>query len=261
MRIAVVGATGLVGSALVSAAKADGHEVVALSRETGADVLKAEGLAELLDHAEVVVDVTQSPSLDEQEATAFFSKAAENLSLAAAAAGVGRSVVLSIIGVDQLAAAGEDAGTGYDGYYRAKYAHEQATRKHAAAAHVVRSGQFHDIARQAIGWGREGDRTIVPDLVIQPVAVESMVSVLLHAATGGIPGPLTEVAGPQPEHLGALSAAYAAHTGDPVDVVAAPVGDLVRNGILLPNPSAFLVGPTFAEWLSTHTSRSTGAGA
>jgi uncharacterized protein YbjT (DUF2867 family) len=251
MRIAVVGATGLVGSALVHVARAADHDVLALSKEMGADVLRPEGLAELLDRADALVDVTQSPSLDESGATAFFSKAAANLGLAAAHAGVGRSVVLSIIGVDQVAATGADAGTGFDGYYKAKYAHEQATREHAPAAHVVRSAQFHDIARQFLGWGRDGDKTTVPDLVIQPVAVQSMVDVLLRAATGEIDDPLTEVAGPRREHLGELSAAYAKHIGDPVDVVVVPVGDLVRKGALLPKEGAILVGPTFDEWLST----------
>jgi uncharacterized protein YbjT (DUF2867 family) len=166
MRIAIVGATGLVGSALVRAAQAAGHDVIALSKESGVDVLQPEGLADLLGGAEAVVDVTQSPSLDEDEATRFFARAAENLGRAGTAAGVQRSVVLSIIGVDQVAAAGTDAGTGFDGYYRAKYAHEEATRDHAPGARVVRSAQFHDIARQAIGWGRDGDRTTVPDVVI-----------------------------------------------------------------------------------------------
>jgi len=261
MRIAVVGATGLVGSALVNVAQAGGHDVIALSRDMGADVLRSEGLAEFLDGADAVVDVTQSPSLDEALATAFFATAAENLGLAAAAAGVRRSVVLSIIGVDQIAAPGAEAGTGFDGYYRAKYAHEQATREHAPAAHVVRSGQFHDIARQAIGWGRDGDRTSVPDLVIQPVAVESMVQVLLGAATGEIGSSLVEVAGPQREHLSELSAAYAEWAGDPVDVVAAPIGEMVRDGVLLPNEGALLVGPTFAEWLSTSARTGPAAGA
>ncbi len=261
MRIAVVGATGLVGSALVHVAQAGDHDVIALSKEMGADVLRSEGLTELLDGADAVVDVTQSPTLDEAHATAFFSTAAENIGRAAAAAGVRRSVVLSIIGVDQIAAPGADAGTGFDGYYRAKYAHEEATREHAPAAHVVRSGQFHDIARQAIGWGRDGDRTTVPDLVIQPVAVEAMVQVLLSAATGEIDGPLTEVAGPRREHLSKLSAAYAEWAGDPVNVVAAPIGEMVRNGVLLPNEAALLVGPTFAEWLSTSARKGTAAGA
>ena len=147
MRIAIVGATGLVGSALVRAAQAAGHDVIALSKESGVDVLQPEGLADLLGRVEAVVDVTQSPSLDEDEATRFFARAAENLGRAGTAAGVHRSVVLSIIGVDQVAAAETDAGTGFDGYFRAKYAHEEATRAHAPGARVVRSAQFHDIAR------------------------------------------------------------------------------------------------------------------
>jgi uncharacterized protein YbjT (DUF2867 family) len=251
MKIAIVGATGLVGSALVKAAHDAGHEVVALSKESGVDVLKPEGLADLLDSPEAVVDVTQSPTLDAAEAGAFFARSAQNIGQAAGDAGARRTVVLSIIGVDLIAEADTEAGTGFDGYYRAKYVQEQATLTHAPNAHVVRSGQFHDIARQAIGWGRDGDSTTVPDLVIQPIAVDAMVKVLLGAATGELPGPLTEVAGPQVEHLTALSTSYAAHVEDPVKVVPGPIGDPVRDGVLLPGQDAHLVGPSFDEWLAS----------
>jgi uncharacterized protein YbjT (DUF2867 family) len=250
MKLAILGATGLVGSALVTAAQAAGHEVVALSKETGTDVLQPEGLADQLATPDAVVDVTQSPSLDEAEAGAFFAQAASNIGQAAHEAGAARTVVLSIIGVDRIAEAGTEVGTGFDGYYRAKYVQEQAATAHAPGAHVVRSGQFHDIARQAIGWGRDGDQTTVPDLIIQPIAVDAMVEVLLRAATGELPGPLTEVAGPQVERLADLSTRYAARVGDPATVVPAPVGDLVHDGILLPGSDAHLVGPSFEEWLA-----------
>lgn len=250
MKLAIVGATGLVGSALVRAAQDAGHEVVALSKESGADVLQPEGLAEQLASPEAVVDVTQSPTLDEAEAGAFFSRSAQNIGQAARDARASRTVVLSIIGVDRIAEPDTEAGTGFDGYYRAKYVQEQATLANAPGAHVVRSAQFHDIARQAIGWGRDGDRTTVPDLVTQPIAVDAMVPVLLRAATGELPGPLTEVAGPRVEHLAALSTSYAARVGDPVEVVPGPVGDMVRDGVLLPGQDAHLVGPSFEEWLA-----------
>jgi uncharacterized protein YbjT (DUF2867 family) len=200
MNIAIVGATGLIGSQLVSLAKSRGHEVIALSIESGTDVIAPEGL-EALAGAEAMVDVTQSPSLSEQDATAFFTRAAENLGKAATEARVRRSVVLSIIGVDKIAAAETEPGTGFDGYYRAKFAHEQATLAFAPGPHVVRSSQFHDIARQAIGWGRDGDRSTISDLTIQPVAVSAMVEVLLAAATGAVDAEVTEVAGPQLEQL------------------------------------------------------------
>jgi uncharacterized protein YbjT (DUF2867 family) len=250
MKLAILGATGLVGSALVKAAQDAGHEVVALSKETGTDVLQPDGLADQLASPDAVVDVTQSPSLDEAEAGAFFAMAAANIGQAAHDAGATRTVVLSIIGVDRIAEAGTDVGTGFDGYYRAKYVQEEAATAHAPGVHVVRSGQFHDIARQAIGWGRDGDQTTVPDLVIQPLAVDAMVQVLLRAATGELPGPLTEVAGPQVEHLAALSARYADRAGDPVTVVPSPVGELARDGVLLPGTDAHLVGPSFEEWLA-----------
>ena len=250
MNIAIVGATGLVGSQLVSLAKSRGHEVIALSIESGTDVTAPEGL-EALAGAEAMVDVTQSPSLSEEDATAFFTRAAENLGKAATEARVRRYVVLSIIGVDKIAAAETEPGTGSDGYFRAKFAHEQATLAFAPGPHVVRSSQFHDIARQAIGWGRDGDRSTIRDLTIQPVAVSAMVEVLLAAATGAVDAEVTEVAGPQREQLADLSTRYAAHVGDPVSIVAAPVGDAVRHGILLPGSQARLVGPSFAEWLAS----------
>ena len=248
MNIAIVGATGMVGSQLVSLAKSRGHEVIALSKESGTDVTAPEGLSEALAGAEAMVDVTQSPSLNEEDATAFFTRAAENLGKAAIEARVRRYVVLSIIGVDKIAAAKTEPGTGSDGYFRAKFAHEQTSLAFAPGPHVVRSSQFHDIARQAIGWGRDGDRSTVSDLTIQPVAVSAMVEVLLAAATGA---EVTEVAGPQLEQLADLSTRYAAHVGDPVSIVAAPVGEAVRHGILLPGPQARLVGPSFAEWLAS----------
>jgi uncharacterized protein YbjT (DUF2867 family) len=250
MNIAIVGATGLVGSQLVSLAKSRGHEVIALDIQTGTDVIAPEGL-EALAGAEAMADVTQSPSLSEEDATAFFTRAAENLGKAATEARVRRYVVLSIIGVDKFAAAETEPGTGFDGYYRAKFAHEQATLAFAPGPHVVRSSQFHDIARQAIGWGRDGDRSTISDLTMQPVAVSAMVEVLLAAATGAVDAEVTEVAGPQREQLADLSTRYAAHVGDPVSIVAAPVGDAVRHGILLPGSQARLVGPSFAEWLAS----------
>jgi uncharacterized protein YbjT (DUF2867 family) len=250
MNIAIVGSTGLVGSQLVSLAKSRGHEVIALSIESGTDVTAPEGL-EALAGAEVMVDVTQSPSLSEEDATAFFARAAENLGKAATEARVQRSVVLSIISVDKIAAAETEPGTGFDGYYRAKFAHEQATLAFAPGPHIVRSSQFHDIARQAIGWGRDGDRSTIRDLTLQPVAVSAMVEVLLAAATDAVDAEVTEVAGPQREQLANLSTRYAAHVGDPVSIVAAPVGDAVRHGILLPGSQVRLVGPSFAEWLAS----------
>lgn len=250
MKLAIIGSTGLVGSQLAELAGSRGHSVAGVSKESGVDLLVGTGLDEVLDGVEAVVDVIQSPSFEQQASTKFFTTVAENLGKAAAKAGVGRAVVLSIVGVDRVAVAEEDAGTGYDGYYKAKFAQEQATREHSPGARVVRSTQFHDIARQAIGWARTGNTTTVPDLWIQPVDVAAMVNVLLDVAEGNRDGDLVEVSGPRTEHLAAMSTAYASYQNDDVRVVAGPVGEAVRDGILLPGPDGIPVGPTFDEWLA-----------
>jgi uncharacterized protein YbjT (DUF2867 family) len=254
MKLAVIGSTGLVGSQLVALALSRGHVVTGISKESGADVVVGTGLADALAGVEAVVNVIQSPDLEQRSSTEFFTTVAATLGRAASGAGVARTVVLSIIGVDRVAAADSDVGTGYDGYYTAKFAQEQATREGTPGTYVVRSAQFHDIARQMIGWGRDGATTTVPDLVIQPLAVEAMVEVLLDVASGARDGDLVEVAGPRSEHLAAMSTAFARQHGDDVQVVAGPIGDAVREGILLPGPEAVLVGPTFEEWLAAHPS-------
>ncbi len=260
MKLAVIGSTGLVGSQLVALAESRGHVVTGISKESGVDLLVGSGLADALAGVEAVVNVIQSPNLERQASTQFFTTVAANLGAAGTGAGVRRTVVLSIIGVDRVAAAGSDAGTGFDGYYAAKFAQEQATREHSPGAHVVRSAQFHDIAGQAIGWGRAGDTTTVPDLVIQPLAVAAMVAVLVNVASGARDSDLVEVAGPRTEQLAAMSTAFARHQADTVRVVAGPVGDAVRDGILLPGPDAVLVGPTFDEWLAASSARPGGSG-
>jgi uncharacterized protein YbjT (DUF2867 family) len=250
MKLAVVGSTGLVGGQVVAHAEARGHEVTGISKESGVDVLGGAGLQDALAGVDSVINVIQSPNLEQQSSTEFFTTVATSLGRAATDAGVGRTVVLSIVGVDRVAATEGHAGTGYDGYYTAKFAQEQATREHARGTHVVRSTQFHDIARQAIGWGRAGDTTTVPDLLIQPVAINAMVDVLLDVATGAREGDVVEVAGPQVQQLAAMSSEFARHQGDNVRVVPGPVGDAVRDGILLPGRDVVAVGPSFEQWLA-----------
>lgn len=251
MKLAVIGSTGLVGSQLVALAQSRGHVVTGISKDSGVDVLAGTGLENALAGVDAVVNVIQSPNLEQRDSTEFFTTVAANLGRAARVAGVGRTVVLSIIGVDRVAAAESETGTGFDGYYKAKFAQEQATREHAPGAHVVRSAQFHAIASQAIGWGRAGDATTVPDLLIQPLAVSALVEVLVDVASGDRGGDTVEVAGPRTEHLAAMSTAFASHEGNNVHVIAGPVGDAVRDGVLLPSSDAVLVGPTFDEWLAT----------
>jgi uncharacterized protein YbjT (DUF2867 family) len=200
MRIAIAGSTGLVGRQVVAAAAEAGHEIVELAREKGVDLRRADGLADRLASVEAVVDVTQGP-LDEPEASAFFTTVARNLGEAATAAGVTRTVTLSIIGVDQM----PDYG-----YYVAKLAQEETARAHAPEPHVLRAAQFLDFPGQMLTWFRQGDTVTVPAMRTQPVAVDQIVRQLLALADGSETRGLVELAGPTSEDLAVRSPRTAA---------------------------------------------------
>ena len=248
MKIAVAGATGQVGAPLVDAARAASHEVVPIARSLGADLTdRSADLTSLLEGVDVVVDVTQTPEREAGPASDFFTTVAGNLGEAAQAAGVRRTVLLSIIGVDLVAAAPADPA-GRDAHYRAKHAHEQATLEHAPGPRIVRAAQFHDLARVLLEAARQGDVSYVADMPVQPVDVPEVVRVLLAVATGELDVPVVEVAGPKVERFSDLAAAFAARDHEGLRVEPVPVGDVLADGALLPGPDAVIAGPAFDEW-------------
>ena len=88
MKIVVIGGRGCV-SRLVTMLTRDGHEVVAASRRSGVDIVTGEGLEEALSGASVVVDASNSPSLEDAAVMSFFKASTHNLLTCEAAAGVG----------------------------------------------------------------------------------------------------------------------------------------------------------------------------
>lgn len=239
MRIAVAGSTGLVGSHVVAAAEAAGHQVVGISRETGTDLTSGAGLDELLAGVEAVVDVTQSPTIDIR-AVGFFEAVAANLGDAATRAGVARTVLLSIIGVDRVPELD---------YYVAKVAHERTHRAHSPGLHVLRAAQFHEFAGMAVGWGRDGSTTTVDDMLSQPVAVAEIARVLLQLATGERQDAVLELAGPRQERIAELARRVVARRHEGLTVVPRDVPDSINDGALLPGPGAVIAGPSFDDWL------------
>ncbi|HEY6745176.1 MAG TPA: hypothetical protein VI357_05600 [Mycobacteriales bacterium] len=102
MRIAVVGATGLVGTPTVSALQHGGHVVVPVSRSTGVDLSTGEGLDAALAGVDAVVDVTNTLAADPADAESFFASATGNLLAAEERARVRHHVVVSIVGLDRI---------------------------------------------------------------------------------------------------------------------------------------------------------------
>ncbi len=251
-KIAVAGATGRVGRHVVDVLDAGGHDVVAMSRSNGVDVVTGDGLAEALAGVECVIDAATGPSPEQEAATAFFTAAARNLHQAGERAGVRRMVEVSIVGCDRF--------TG--GYGAAKLAHERAHLSGPIPVRILRAAQFHEFVTQLLDWGRQGEVCYVPKMRTQPVAARTVAEALADLATepepASAPGaagvPVLEIAGPREESLADIANLLVTRRGDPVKVEgvsdpADPDRELYESGGLLPGPGATLAGPTFEAWL------------
>src|SRR5438105_13341018 len=102
MKIVVLGGTGLIGAKLVSLLRSEGHEVIAASPSLGINSITGEGLTAALIEAQVVVDVTNAPSWEDNAVLEFFETSTRNLLAAEKKTGVGHHVALSIAGCDRL---------------------------------------------------------------------------------------------------------------------------------------------------------------
>jgi uncharacterized protein YbjT (DUF2867 family) len=253
-KIAVAGATGRVGRHVADVLEARGHDVVAMSRSGGVDVVAGKGLAAALAGVECVIDATSGPSPEQQAATEFFTTAARNLHEFGKRAGVQRIVVVSIIGCDRFTA----------GYNAAKVAHERAMLAGPIPVQILRAAQFHEFVAQLVDWGRQGEVSYVPKMRTQLVAARTVAQALADLATGSGPAPapgsagapIPEIAGPREESLVDMAVLLTTRRGDPVKIEgvsdpADPDHQAYENGALLPGPSATLAGPTFEEWLDS----------
>jgi uncharacterized protein YbjT (DUF2867 family) len=237
MRIAIAGATGRIGSQLAALARAQGHDVVEIARETGFDLLSPDsGLEAALAAVDAVVDVTASPL---ETAGDFFPAVARNLGTAATRAGVRRTVVLSIVGVDK--------SPDYD-YYVAKLAQENTYREVAPGVVVLRATQFHDFAGQMLEWNTQDGVAHIIDVPTQPVDTREIVSLLLDVATGVVEGDV-DLGGPKQESLIEQVRRLVERAGTDVKVEPVDAPASLAAGAMLPGPGALLRGTSWGEWV------------
>src|SRR5437879_4694133 len=142
MKIVVIGGSGLIGTKLVHTLRDRGQEALAASPTSGVNALTGVGLAAALEEADVVVDVTNSPSFEDAAVLNFFDTSTRNLLRAEADAGVGHHVALSVVGADRL----PDSG-----YMRAKVAQEALIRSAKVPYTTVRATQFFELLRLLAG--------------------------------------------------------------------------------------------------------------
>lgn len=244
MRIAVAGGTGTVGRHTVAAVEAAGHEPVVLSRSHGVDLVTGKGLDAALTGADAVIDVASIETLKASAAIEFFTAATGNLVTAAADAGVGHVVLLSIVGIDRIP---------YD-YYAGKVAQEKVVEAARVPWTILRATQFHEFAGQLFERATLGPLHIAPKARTQPVAAAEVGARLAALAAADPQGRVRDLAGPREEQLADMVRAFARRQGYrgwvPALNVPGPQMAGMRAGDALPGPDADLGRQTFADWLT-----------
>ena len=246
VRIAVAGGTGLAGRQTVKPLRRSGHDAVVIAGSVGVDLTTGDGLADALVDVDAVIDVTNTPTVDPEEAREFFVTTTKQLLAAEHNAGVGRHVMLSIVGVDRVEG---------NGHYAGKRAQEQAALAGPVPATVVRATQFFDFAAMVVGWTRRGQVATVPPLLVQPVAVSDVGDVLIETAVGEPRHGVVELAGPELQDLVDMARRTLAARKTPLRLIPSwrgPFGVEMAGEVLLPGPDARIAPTTFEAWLGAH---------
>jgi len=245
MKIVVIGGTGLIGSKVVTNLSAHGHDAVPASPGTGVNTLTGEGLAGALAGADVVVDVSNSPSFEDAAVLGFFETSTRNILGAEAAAGAGHHVALSVVGTERLAESG---------YMRAKIVQEKLIKNSSIPYTIVHATQFFEFAARMADEASDGDTVRVPPVLIQPIAADDVAAALCNVALAASVNTTIEIAGPQPLRFADFVRERLRSVGDHRVVIADPqaryFGARLSERDLLPGDGAQL-GPTrFDDWLS-----------
>ena len=246
MKTVVVGGTGLIGSRVVPLLEARGHAVVVAARSTGVNSFTGEGLAEALEGADVVVDVSNSSYTDEEAALEFFEASTLNLLTYGAAAGVRHHVALSVVGTDRLAAS-------EGGYFKAKAVQEDLIRASHRPFTIVHATQFFEFLRSIADDATSAGRVQVSHALIQPMAADDVALAVADAADAAPLGGMIEYGGPDRFRLDDLLRTTLRARHDPREVVADPLaryfGSALSERELLPADDARTAATSFGAWL------------
>lgn len=244
MKIVVIGGTGLIGGKVVTNLRQKGHEVVAASPNTGVNTITGEGLAEALAGAQVVIDVANSPSFEDEAVMAFFTTSGRNLLAAEADAGVRHHIALSVVGTDRLP---------QSGYLRAKVAQEDLIKASGIPYTIVRSTQFFEFLGGIAQSSTDGQTVRLSPAHVQPVASDDVAALVAEAATMAPANGVIELAGPERIGLDDLVRRYLAAKHDTREVVtdvrARYFGTELNDKSLTPGDNPHIGTTSFETWL------------
>jgi uncharacterized protein YbjT (DUF2867 family) len=245
MKIVVIGGSGLIGKKVVTNLRQHGHEVVAASPSSGVNTVTGEGLAQALAGAQVVVDVANAPSWEDNAVLAFFETSGRNLLAAEVDAGVGHHVALSVVGTDRLLASG---------YFRAKMAQEKLIKASPIPYTIVRATQFFEFVGGIAQSATEGQTVRLPPVLMQPIAADDVAAVMADVAVAEPLNGTVDLAGPEPIRQDDLVRQLLNATRDARTVIADAsalyYGINVNDQSLTPGENPRLGTTRFSDWLS-----------
>ena len=245
MKIVVIGGSGLIGSKLVKILRERGNEVVPASPATGVDTLTGKGLDEALNGAQVVVDVSDSPSFEDAAVMKFFETSTRNLLAAEKKAGVKHHVALSIVGADR----NPDSG-----YLRAKVAQEKLIKASTIPYTILRATQFFEFTGGIADGSTEGNTIRLTSAKLQPIAADDVAAALAPIVLAEPINGTTEVAGPEPLPLAEIVQRWLTAKHDKRKVVVDPkaryFGAELNDRSLTPGENPRIGKIRFEEWLN-----------
>ena len=244
MKIVVIGGSGLIGGKVVKTLTALGHDAVAASPRSGVDTTTGEGVKAALAKADVVVDVSNSPSFADEAVLTFFEASAKNLTRAAHDAGVRHIIALSVVGTDRVASSG---------YFRAKLAQERLIEAAGLPCSIIRATQFFEFMGAIAAGSASGNTIRLPDAAFQPIAADDVAAIVAEAALARPSNGTSDIAGPARYRFATAIAKYLTANKDArtavADSEATYFGAALDEYSLVPQGTARL-GPTSLEtWL------------
>lgn len=245
MKIVVIGGTGLIGSQVVNLLKNSEHEVIAAAPDTGVNTLTGEGLDAALQNAQVVVDVSNSPSFEDQAVMDFFKTSNDNLLKAEKKAGVTHHLALSVVGTQKLQESG---------YFRAKQVQENMIKASGIPYTIVHATQFFEFAAGIVHMSLINDQVVLPDANIQPIASKDVAGFLAKVAIEAPKNTILEIGGPKKYPMADWIKSYSAATQKKYrivsDVRALYSGASIETDTLAPDNAVYLGGTDYSNWIA-----------
>ena len=243
MKIVVIGGTGLIGSKLIEKLASRGHEATAAALQTGVNTLTGDGLDEAIESADVVIDVSNSPSFADDDVMTFFVNSTGNILAADKRTGVGHHVALSVVGAGTLPESG---------YLRAKAAQEELIQTSGMPYTIIRATQFYEFTRGIADASMKDGALHLAPVLFQPMAANDVADAVCRTALGVPANGIKEIGGPALVRMDQFIPAALARSGDVREVVVDPHALYFNTELavdsLVPGPNAELGSTSYDEW-------------